>query len=123
MLFPGMIFQSLAKGRGSSVFCARSTETLFKNDEMKVSGRQGTGVAQQSPSVSALRQDQATLEGVLVVPAGGASGQLATEKPRPTPKEVSEAWPRGRTEQRLLEGRRVLPPLPLLGPRRWAVAP
>ena len=86
MLIPGMIFQSLAKGRGSSVFCARSTETLFKNDEMKVSGRQGTGVAQQIPSVSALRQDQATLEGVLVVPAGGASGQLPLKSPAPPPK-------------------------------------
>lgn len=81
MLIAGMLFQSLAEGRGSSVFCARSTETLFKNDEMKVSGRRGTGVAQQSPSVSALRQDRAALEGVLIVPAGGAA-----KKPRPTPK-------------------------------------
>nr|CAI9710131.1 unnamed protein product [Rangifer tarandus platyrhynchus] len=61
----------------------RSTETLFKNDEMKVSGRRGTGVAQQSPSVSALRQDRAALEGVLIVPAGGAA-----KKPRPTPKRT-----------------------------------
>lgn len=30
MLIAGMLFQSLAKGRGSSVFCARSTETLQK---------------------------------------------------------------------------------------------
>lgn len=107
MLIAGMLLQSLARVGGSSLFCARSSETLFKNDEMEVSGRQGTGVAQQSPSVPALRQDRATLERVLVDPAGGASGQLSLKSPAPPPK--SEACARVQTHQQPLERRRALP--------------
>ena len=105
------MFQSLAKDRGSSLFCARSSETLFRNDELEVSGRQGTGVVQQSPLVSALRQDRAALQRVLVP----ASGQLSLKSPAPPPK--SEACPRVQTHQQLLERSQVLPPLPLLGPQ------
>lgn len=115
MLIAGMLLQSLARVRGSSLFCARSSETLFKNDEMEVSGRQGTGVAQQSPSVPALRQDRATLERVLVVPAGGASGQLSLKSPAPPPRVKLVHVSRHASNR--LRGGGFCPFLPLLGPQ------